>query len=265
MIRVNNQEIVFEIFPNGETRIPLKSLLHKDNKMVTIDWKYESDADLMKLFFIKKELDNYSIRIDLLIRYMPYSRMDRGEGLYAFTLKHTSDFINSLEFNSVTVLDPHSEVTPALLNRCISKYPLANYIRTHYCGGDFVFYYPDSGALKKYSKMFEGLGEYAYGVKTRDFATGKIDRLDIVGDVSGKQVIMIDDLCVYGGTFIKGATKLKEMGAKEITLIVTHCEKNIFSGEIPASSLIDQVFTTDSIIEKSEGKVTVFNIENLIR
>ena len=65
--------------------------------------------------------------------------------------------------------------------------------------------------------------------KERDFLSGRIKKLTITGEQPNKpfRVMIIDDLCSMGGTFMLSAEKLKEIGATEIYLVVTHCEKTI--------------------------------------
>ncbi|MNH33582.1 ribose-phosphate pyrophosphokinase [compost metagenome] len=104
------------------------------------------------------------------------------------------------------------------------------------------------------------------GFKARDFQTGEIKSLDVVGQVdsSGFKAIIVDDLCSYGGTFMLSAERLKELGATHIYLLVGHCEKSIYKGKIPGSELIDKVYTTDSLLDKSEHeKIHVFELGGL--
>jgi len=264
MIKINGKEIIFEQFPNGEVRLPMKDIRIPDNKIANILWKYKDDSDIIKLIFLTKELKDYAHQIHLTIAYMPYSRMDRTENTYAFTLRHTAFIINSLGFDSVRVIDPHSDVTCALLERSTSIYPLVEVIENMYeNASNTILFFPDNGAQKKYSKMFRYI-PYAYGIKERTFGTGEIEKLDVIGDVKDKDIIIVDDLCVYGGTFIKSAEALKAKGCGNISLVITHCELSIFDGKIPTSELIQRVITTNTIIDTGKDKVAVHNIEDLI-
>lgn len=100
-----------EKFPNNETHI-------KDARLAgpEIELRYDGDHDLMVLYFTRKQIDR---QCSLRMSYVPYSRMDRQIGSEVFTLKHFCDFINSLDFSWVIIDEPHSDVTPALLNNVI--------------------------------------------------------------------------------------------------------------------------------------------------
>ena len=109
-------------------------------------------------------------------------------------------------------------------------------------------FYPDEGAMKRYAGMLSM--PYAFGIKKREWESGKIVGLDVAGEIDniiGKNIIIVDDISSRGGTFYHSAKKLKELGANKIYLYISHCEPTILDGEIFKSGLIDKVFTTNSI------------------
>lgn len=255
MIKVNGKEIIFEKFPNGETLLK-HSFKEVSKNMVSVEFKYESDEDLIRLMFIKKELDYFGAKyIGLIIRYMPYSRMDRrGSEEIAFTLKYICDFIKSLSFDIINIFEPHSDVcvnmlgaynsfyTPDLLNENLEEIK-----------PDFIMF-PDGGALKRYGAMFKKFNiPIIHANKKRDFETGKILDLEIVGDIKeGNNVVIVDDLCCGGFTFKLSAEALKKKGAGNIYLIVGHCENTILERGLLEDKNIKKVFTTNSIINKDK-------------
>jgi ribose-phosphate pyrophosphokinase len=271
MILLNGQEIKLSTFPNGETCVDggeiQKLFAGMSIRICNITLKYENDNDLIRLMFVKKYIDKFYVKSFLTVTYFPYSRMDRVEGDSVFTLKDVANFINSLKFESVTIYEPHSDVTPALLNNCIVKHMTVDILNqtTDEIGFDEntdYIYYPDASAEKHFGKTLTY--KSLTGLKQRDFATGRIKKLDIAGELpkeKGFKVVMLDDLCSRGGTFMLGATKLKELGASEIYLIVAHCENSIFEGDILTTDLIDKVFTTNSILDKNDNnKIKIIDI-----
>lgn len=253
MIILNDYKVEFNKFPNGETNVDKNTILVMPYN--NIIFKYEDDSDLIKLMLIKRHLDEQFIKAcNLTILYMPYSRQDRTEGKSVFTLKYVCEFINSLHFAIVNIDEPHSDVTPALLDRCVIEYPTTILLNEAILesgfdrGKDYIFY-PDAGAQKRYSSKNPGFKEIV-GFKKRNFQTGKIESLQVVGaeNLCNSNVIIVDDLCSKGGTFMLSAKKLKEIGAAKIYLVVTHCEETILEGDVLNSPLIEKVFTTGSII-----------------
>jgi ribose-phosphate pyrophosphokinase len=128
---------------------------------------------------------------------------------------------------------------------------------------DLVAFFPDEGAMKRYSDMANMT--YAFGIKNRDWATGKILGLGIMNAelVKDKNVLIIDYICSRGGTFLHSAKALKEAGANRIFLYVTHAEKTMVEGEMYNNlDLVERIYTTDSIFNiewDDRNKVTIVN------
>lgn len=265
MIYLNDKKVDVKRFPNGESLISSENLI-SNNEINTIKLKFENNEDITHLVFLKGHLDELNVKSKLIIGYMPYSRMDRTEGMTVFTLKHLCRLINSMQFEEVSIYEPHSEVCVALLDRVkvinmsqsLAKTALEKINKDN---GTIYLVYPDAGAAKRYSKQIK-YDKVLTANKERDFKTGRINKLEINGTVENKnfKAVIVDDLCSKGGTFILTAEKLKEMGADEIYLVVTHCEDTIFDGDILKSNLIKKVFTTNSILSRAHEKIEVTEI-----
>ena len=79
-----------------------------------------------------------------------------------------------------------------------------------------------------------------------------------------KDYLIMDDICSKGGTFLYAAKALKEYGAADIYLYVTHCEKTILQGEMINSGLIKKIYTTNSIYRDNyHPLIEVFNLEEM--
>lgn len=275
MIKINYQELVTNHFPDGTLLIKVNlhvymdlcELFSKDSD-IRITWLYESDAELATLIFVTQHLRAHGYEyITLDMPYIPNARQDRVKSDEdVFTLKYFAQVINWLNFYSVEVLDPHSHVSEALIDRIKVQSPedVISRVLTkiHSKDGNFMMFYPDEGAMKRYSGMFDI--PYAFGIKKRDWSTGKINGLDVSGmvdGIEGKRILIVDDICSRGGTFYHSAKKLKELGAKEIYLYVSHCENTILEGDILDSGLIERVFTTNSIFTKKHEKIEVLNYD----
>ena len=205
-------------------------------------------------------------QVELVMPYIPNARMDRAKNPEdVFTLKYFADLINSLNFMRVEVLDPHSSVSGALLDRISIVKPTEFIQKTikRINKSNLMMFYPDEGAMKRYSEM--STLPYAFGVKRRDWKSGKILDLEILGEtgrIDGSHVLMVDDICSRGGTFMHSAEALKELGAKKIYLFVTHCEDTILAGKVLTSGLIEKVYTTDSICKLDHERIEVMNYGN---
>jgi ribose-phosphate pyrophosphokinase len=275
MIRVNDEIINIEHFPDGTPRINLnpgsiEAREYDSSHYIIIDWFYESNDELFYLMLVKRHLERYLVDVNycLYMPYIPNARFDRTKhNSEVFTLKYFCDFINSLDFKAIYVLDAHSDVSTALLNNCVCESP-KEYIDTVISeiekdNSELVLYFPDAGASKRYASMFPRY-KYIYGNKVRTWETGEIVGTEIVNpfnvDLKDKTILIIDDICSKGTTFIKSAEALQPYNVGDIYLWITHCEDTIFEGYIPESDLIKKVFTTDSLFTGKHEKIEVMEL-----
>lgn len=179
MILVNGRNVNFTNFPDGTSsfRFGLEA------GTCNISWKYDNDAECMHLLYLVKHLRAMGIDdLYLNMPYIPNARMDRVKNSdEVFTLKWFADFINSLNFRLVRVLDPHSNVATALINNVKVmdvKYYINQPIQFMVSQEmNPLLCYPDEGAAKRYSEMIPM--EYVFCIKHRDWRTGKIERTEL--------------------------------------------------------------------------------------
>lgn len=230
-----------------------------------IRWYYESMDELITLIMLAAHIYDNGAYSTLYMPYVPNARMDRVHSPHEiFTLRHFCNTINSLSFQGVHILDPHSYVTPALIDRVVvhSAEPYINHalslvIEKHRSRPFIV--YPDDGAAKRYSL---DVCDAVYGVKKRDWDTGRIEGLMLNGRIpTNRPALIVDDICSYGGTFARTAKELKKAGVEHIYLYITHCEKHIYDGELIRDHLVDGVFTTNSIMLDGGNDITVFPLK----
>ncbi len=263
MIELNGKKIEIGNFPDGTLLIKENVAREYDSeRSATVRWCFENNEELVALIYIVKHLKAHGVaKIHLDMPYIPNARQDRVKSDEdVFTLKYFSDVINWLGFTSVTVLDPHSTVSEALFDNIVIKTPKDNIAKVISVIGDenLMMFYPDEGAMKRYSALADK--PFAFGIKKRDWATGQIKGLDVSGAtemINSCRILIVDDICSKGGTFYHSAKKLKELGAKEVYLYISHCENSILQGEVLTSGLIERVFTTDSILTEEHEKITV--------
>lgn len=244
-------------FSGGEEHIRFTSESEKDVEAVHITAKLTNSANILKLVIAVdalKRMYGPKISLELTSPYFPYARQDRvcvdGEAHGAHVM---AGLINTLDFDRVTIWDAHSDVSPALLNNVtnVQQGPiieqhtqLAQLLRDR----QLTLVSPDAGATKKtqnVAKYFGGGMEVLQAEKIRDLETGQITHTDLHGDVTNKDLLIVDDICDGGRTFIELAKVLKQKECKSISLYVTH---GIFSKGIEVfNGLIDNIYTTDSI------------------
>lgn len=231
-------------FSGGEPNIKIDSFV--DNS-VTITTRINNANDLLTLCCAADSLRRIcpSVKLSVFIPYFPAARQDRvcnfGEAL---TSKVYADIINNLNFEFVSVLDPHSDVSPALIDNCESISPYNIWAKELPINKSDIIAIPDFGATKATEKWVNGRFDFVQCRKKRD-SNGKLVDFNVFSsDLNGRDVWVLDDICDGGGTFIGLAKKLKELNCGNINLFVTH---GIFSkGLGHIMNHIDNVYTTDS-------------------
>lgn len=186
--------------------------------------------DLIRIGLVKDALDRLGCKnITLYLPYTPQARADRvfSEGS-PLPIKVFCAILNSYGFDKITILDPHSDVTPALINNVEVQYQEDLLKRklpiiSKYMGG-FKLCAPDLGAIKKIFNSVQNLGhkDYIQAIKIRDVVTGEIIKCDVLEETITGEVLIVDDICDGGASFKYLAEKLKEKGASKVGLYVTH-------------------------------------------
>ncbi|MBV7261214.1 ribose-phosphate pyrophosphokinase [Photobacterium sp. WH24] len=260
----NTKDVAYEAFTfsGGEEHIRFNPSDFARSEKIQVIARITDSSQVMRLLMAVDALKRLCMErtsIELLIPYFPYARQDRvcvaGEALGA---KVMASLINQLNLDKVTVWDAHSEVVPALLNRAenidqvhlIEQFPQ---LQQQLSNGVITLVSPDAGASKKTVKIAEHFGgepEVVQAQKVRNLKTGEIIQTQVLGDVSGKDVLIADDICDGGRTFVELAKVLKAQGVRSISLYVTH---GIFSqGLAVFSGLIDTIYTTNSCRDKAD-------------
>ena len=270
MIDINKLE--FKKFPGGELHITdswtKNGLILQDNSVLC---RIQNSDDLIKLCLFTDAFKRMTGRMPcrLVLPYIPYARQDRvanyGEAL---SIKVFANILNSLNYRQVIVLDPHSDVSTALIEniKIIPQWEIfADSIPQ-----DVDLISPDAGALKKIYKLQNAVKDLGLKIpvrtatKHRDTQTGFISNTTLDGEPTHKTCVIVDDICDGGGTFLALGKTLKEQYEKCI-LMVTH---GIFSKGIDElSKVYDRLLATNSFNGdlKAEGNLRVINVEKLLK
>ena len=240
MVKINGIKFNDKEFYNGEVIFEMTEVLDKARNVIEMNFK--DNRDITAVMFARQWLlDKCPDAIcDLVMKYCPYERMDREINKQLFSMKYFAEIVAKFNFNKVFILDPHSQVCVNLLeengvNVCILN--LEDYVdkAVKDFEPDYIFY-PDKGAYNKYPKILSGTDiPYFFGEKKRDLENkGRIMEYGLVNapDLSGKKILIIDDICCLGGTAYSAASEMKKLGAKKVAFYISHCENGIFSGKI---------------------------------
>lgn len=252
------------VFKGGEVQVTVKTQVIAEK--FTIVAHLRNSDDIMKLLMTTDALRRAypGLPVHLNMPYVPYARQDRvvndGEAL---GIRVFCDLINTQKYTSVVVQDPHSDVVGALLNNLViddSMGAVEEVLRQIYVkhGTMPTLVAPDAGARKRILKLSQHFQtDVLYADKIRNPRTLEITGTEIHGDLPDGPLLIVDDICDGGRTFIELAkairTKEVEDGQtgigkfhRPLYLYVTH---GIFSyGLTLLTDHFDEVFTRNNWI-----------------
>lgn len=262
-------------FHGGEKYVKIDPEKIKGNE-AEILFRFQGDASIIELLEITDALRRLKVTtIDLLCPYFPGARADRIEPEQlgeALSVKVYASIINGQKYRRVILFDPHSNVTPALLDNVEVRENLpfirnvVNRLRRSHEGIDLLLISPDQGASKKCKKVASALQlPMLQADKSRDLKTGELLRgkcsLHTEGlSIEGKSALIVDDICSKGGTFVALAKALKEAQVKEVFLAVSHYE-NVADISFLREQGIEAIYTTNSLGTQSTQHLFVDPIE----
>lgn len=216
MIKLNGNIITPTIFPDGTSQVWKIAGLDIENKHNTVTWNFENEAEVIQVCQLGDLLGR---RATIYIPFLPYGRQDKKiSNETTFGLATFMQIIN-IFYGKIDTLDAHSNQWFSA--RTESHYPeneIANAIEATGC--DSVCF-PDNGAMLRYEIPLRTI----ILDKTRDQTTGDILGLEIKSGnnfVKNSVVLIVDDICDGGRTFIEAAKLLYKQGASEVNLYTTH-------------------------------------------
>lgn len=255
-IKIAGYELPIKVYSDGSVDVKLPTAVTKlftdHTKQTVVLASLHCPAGLLAFrYFLDYMEDYYSIfKLEVRLTHIPNGRQDRLNGdkntINLFSLKSVGKLLKSPSIDTILVVDPHSYVSLAVLDKTssVSQYLAAISVFDRFSFETDLLVAPDSGAFNKTKDVAAALNRpYTMAIKTRNPVTNELTDTQLLGDVSsisGLNVTIVDDLLDGGRTFNALAKVLKEAGAKTVSLYVTH---GIFSyGYESLKEHIDQIF-----------------------
>jgi ribose-phosphate pyrophosphokinase len=250
---VDGQERKFTttVFPDGTSQVWKLDLEVEEGDEIEILWLFENEAELFHVCQLAHLLEeDYDYSPTLIVPYLPYGRQDKSVANDAsFALNTFKDVLYHRGICRIETFDAHSE-TDMVFSTSPAKFHKAIFNHDVVC-------FPDKGAAVRYGTA-DGFGNspVIFCEKVRNQQTGEITGLKVNGATPNllfnKRVLIVDDICDGGMTFIKVAEALKTFNPLQIDLAVSH---GLFSkGEqVLKDAGISNIFTTNSLLRNPEG------------
>lgn len=206
--------------------------------------------------------------INVVIPYFGYARQDRKDKpRVAIAAKLIANLISAAGATRIMACDLHADQIQGFFDIPVDHldgaYIFVPYLKSLNLG-DIMFASPDVGGIKRarsFAKFFDA--ELAVCDKYRKEAN-KISSMRLIGEVEGKDVVLVDDLVDTAGTICKAAILLKEKGAKSVRAVCTHPVLSGKAYENIETSVLEELAVTDTIpLKQPSSKIKVLTVSNL--
>lgn len=265
LVGIKQGEMLISRFADGELLVKSKEPVRGKNVLLIQSTSSPVNDNLMELLIGIDALKRASAKsIIIVIPYYGYGRQDRkAKGREPITCKLVADFLVQAGASKVILMDIHSEQTQGFFNVPVDTLRattilINEYKKNNENSNDFCIVAPDYGAVKKARDISEHLDVQLAIIDKRRPRPNVVEVSNVLGDVSGKDCLLIDDMIDTGGTVLSSAKLLKSCGAKKVIIMATHGlfsngAINKFYKELD-DGIIDQLYITDTIIENRDIK-----------
>ena len=262
-------------FSDGEVAVQINENVRGSDVFLIQSTCAPTNDNLMELVVMIDAMRRASAgRITAVIPYFGYARQDRRvrSARVPITAKVVADFLSNVGVDRVLTIDLHAEQIQGFFD-----VPVDNIFGTPVLLEDManrglenpVVVSPDLGGVVRARATAKALGDVDIAIVDKRRPRANVSEvMNLIGDVEGRDCVIVDDMIDTGGTLCKAAEALKERGAKRVFAYATHA---VFSGtaaENIRNSVLDQVIVTDSIKLSPEmaatGKVTELSLSRML-
>ena len=239
-------------FPDGETFVKIEENVRGEDVFIVQSTCPPTNHNLMEMFIMIDAVRRASAaRITAVLPFYGYARQDRkDQPRVPITAKLVANLLVAAGANRILTIDLHAQQIQGFFDIPVDHLYAApvmyEYLRKKHLA-DLVVVSPDVGSLKMahaYSQVLEaGLAIVA---KRRKSAT-EVESMAVIGDIKGKNILLVDDLTETAGTLTAAAALLKKKGAKQMVACVSHAILNDVGIERLRKSVIDELITTDTV------------------
>jgi ribose-phosphate pyrophosphokinase len=239
-------------FPDGETFVKIEDNVRGEDVFIIQPTSPPTNHNLMELFIMIDALRRASAkRITAVMPFYGYARQDRkDQPRVPITAKLVANLLVAAGANRLLTMDLHAQQIQGFFDIPVDHLYAApvmyEYLRKKKLP-DLVVVSPDIGGLKMAHAYSQTLGVGLAIVAKRRKSATEVESMALIGDIKGKNILLVDDLTETAGTLTQAAKLLKEKGAKKILACVSHAILSDIGIERLRKSVIDELITTDTV------------------
>jgi len=256
-------------FPDGETFVKINENIRGRDVFIVQPTCPPTNHNIMELLILVDAARRASAaRITVVIPFFGYARQDRkDQPRVPITAKLVANLIVAAGVHRVLTMDLHAQQLQGFFDIPVDHLyalPVLNTYLQRINLDNLVVVSPDVGGVKMASAYAQALhAGLAIVVKRRRSST-EVDALHVIGEVEGKNVLIVDDLTETAGTLTGAAKILRNHGAKDIYAGVSHAVLTDLAIERLNNSEIKELITTDSVPVRPSERVKVLPVAPLL-
>ncbi len=265
-------DVNVDSFPDGETFVQINENIRGEDVYLIQPTCPATNHNLMEMLIMVDAAKRASAgRITAVIPFFGYARQDRkDQPRVPITAKLVANLIEAAGVDRVLTMDLHAAQIQGFfdipVDHLYAKPVFIKYLRDQHGedASNLTVVSPDVGGVKMARSYADKLGaELAIVAKHRVSAT-KVEAMNVIGNVKGRNVLLVDDMTETAGTLCAAAQILQENGAKSIYAGVSHGVLGELGRKRIAESAIKELLTTDSVPQAYGEKVTTISVAGLL-
>ncbi len=255
-------------FNNGETQVMISESIRGKDVFIVQPTSQPVNDNLMELLIMVDACKRASARnITAVVPYYAYARQDRKtRGREPISAKLIADLMTTAGVNRVVTVDLHAGQIQGFFDIPVDHLAAAPILAKYIKGknlSDIIVVSPDLGGVTRARHLADRLGSPIAIIEKRRPMPGKAEVMSLIGDVEGKNAIIIDDIVDTAGSLCEGARALKERGVKSIYACCTHGILSDPAVQRIDDSPIDELVITNTIPlpkDKHSSKIVSLSI-----
>ncbi|HXG46865.1 MAG TPA: ribose-phosphate pyrophosphokinase [Methylomirabilota bacterium] len=270
-IGVDLAKSVVSTFPDGETFVKIEENVRGEDVFIVQSTSPPTNHNLMEMFIMIDAVRRASAsRITAVMPFYGYARQDRkDQPRVPITAKLVANLIVAAGANRVLTMDLHAQQIQGFFDIPVDHLYAApvmyEYLKKKKIP-DLVVVSPDVGGLKMANAYSQVLDAGLAIVAKRRKSASEVESTAVIGEIRGKNVLMVDDLTETAGTLSAAAALLRKKGAKRIIACVSHAILNDLGIQRLRKSNIDELVTTDTVLRPAiDGiNITTLSVAGLL-
>ena len=264
-------EAVVTSFPDGESFVKINENIRGADVYIIQSTCPPTNHHIMELLIMIDAARRASAqRITAVVPFYGYARQDRkDQPRVPITAKLVANLLVAAGTNRVLTMDLHSQQIQGFFDIPVDHLYASPVFFQHLAkqkrNGNLVVCSPDVGGMKMAAAYADMLGAGLGLVAKKRMSATTVEAINVVGEVKGCDVLLVDDLTETAGTLTAAAKMLRENGALSVRAAVSHCILNEIAFERLKTGVIDELITTNTVPNESRGlPITVLSVASVL-